>query len=264
MIPVYSIIEFNEELEGGANRPFIVRAIDSNNNYVGQFVVKIFDKNRIVQDNYVGKEFFCSHLATQLDIKTPGLVLLKIQEGINIPTSVVSKLVDYPFQAFLGVKYVDSVNQFTPSFSSKELSEYDIETIFAFDALIMNPDRSRLKPNLLIKNDAIFVIDHEYSLGWCKNNCDINVVNSQTVLLGANEERRHVFYDYLRRRHSDVTFETFTYYIENLNVNFFDGINNELVRHGYGLDYLQNIKSYITEVKSECSIFVDSIRQVIA
>ena len=75
--------------------------------------------------------------------------------------------------------------------------------IFAFDALIANYDRRRRNPNILIRGDHLFVIDHEAAFGFLYPGGS----REQAWDLHQRPLRDHVFYYQLRKR--PIDFSTF-------------------------------------------------------
>lgn len=74
--------------------------------------------------------------------------------------------------------------------------------IFAFDALIENPDRRREKPNCLVQGDQIAIIDHEAAFPLLlifnrKNPWEAGAMRYMTT-----GQDQHLFYNLLKRRKS--------------------------------------------------------------
>jgi HipA-like protein len=72
--------------------------------------------------------------------------------------------------------------------------------IFAFDALIANDDRRSDNPNLLVRGDDIFVIDHEAAFAF------LYLVGRRETAwdLRRRPFRQHVFYYQLRKESTNL------------------------------------------------------------
>jgi len=74
-------------------------------------------------------------------------------------------------------------------------------SIFAFDALIANDDRRYNNPNVLVRGDDIFVIDHEAAFAFLYL---VSTGEAPWELRRRSSLRDHVFYHPLRNR-TDAT-----------------------------------------------------------
>lgn len=83
--------------------------------------------------------------------------------------------------------------------------------LFAFDALIQNPDRGADRPNLLTGNDRILAIDHDsafsfvHALGGPGDPCDLHLLPFL---------EKHVFYSQIRGK--DLDLESFRMRLQSL------------------------------------------------
>ncbi|MFA7421413.1 MAG: HipA family kinase [Melioribacteraceae bacterium] len=152
-----------------ANLPFVISGVDMNSSIKGEFVVKLKSSQRMSPSAAL-RETLASLLAIELGIPTPNPVIIEI----SAPFVATRRGFD-DFQRFnesIGVNFgnqflEDNVIQFVPkdadSFKGriKELQE-----IFVFDLFIENADRTYNKPNLLLKNGCVYVIDHEIAFSF--------------------------------------------------------------------------------------------------
>jgi hypothetical protein len=74
--------------------------------------------------------------------------------------------------------------------------------IFAFDALVQNPDRRFNNPNLLVNGDSILIFDHEIAFSFL---LDIFPSPSPWRLESQQYLADHVFYRQLKSQEIDLT-----------------------------------------------------------
>ncbi len=84
--------------------------------------------------------------------------------------------------------------------------------VFAFDALIQNPDRRYNNPNLLSRDDQIFVIDHDLAFSFLYA---LGTQSAPWVLDGLAFLDHHVFFRQLKG--TQVKFERFVGALEALS-----------------------------------------------
>ena len=151
-------------------------------------------------------EFVASRLAKYFDIPAPELAVVNLDESF-------ARLVaeSYPKKAR---RVLQSVGL---NFGSLQLSDVTIwatdraipeamwqtaTSIFAFDALIQNPDRRFHNPNLFSRGDSLIVYDHESAFSFI----EAILLDSSPWLL-ANEKylADHVFFRRLKSREIDLT-----------------------------------------------------------
>jgi len=74
--------------------------------------------------------------------------------------------------------------------------------IFAFDALIQNPDRRYHNPNLLTKGESLFVYDHELAFSFLD---DVLPSTRSWSMASQRWLREHVLYRRLKSQPIDLT-----------------------------------------------------------
>ena len=158
-----------KSLTESANKPFVISDIDKNNLQKGEYVVKINSSERM-SVNAALREFLASLIAIELEIPTPFPAIIEITKEF-VQTRL--GFDDYArFEKSIGLNYGnkflgENVVQFMPRDpGSYEGFRKNLQEIFIFDIFIENSDRSYLKPNLLVKEKDIFVIDHEIAFGF--------------------------------------------------------------------------------------------------
>jgi hypothetical protein len=124
--------------------------------------------------------------------------------------------------------------------------------IYAFDALIQNPDRAFDNPNLGSRGDDLFVFDHEAAFSFL-----LNVIPSRTPWKLATEQylERHVFAKSLKqiafpadflRRLNDLSGEVTRYF-------------SEQIPNGWRSGDLPKIESHLALMSEHAAEFADEV-----
>lgn len=135
----------------------------------------------------------------------------------------------------------------------------DIDTVFAFDNLIKNADRTNLNPNLQITNNSFYLLDHD--LGLQINN-QTTIENTDLKYIG-KINRYHVFYEYLHSSWSKTKeqfFYTFEEYLKRLNLTVIENALHQLSVVGYSSLRHQLLKDYFKTVKANSHNFANLMR----
>jgi len=248
---------------GGSTYPSLMTLSDSTGAIVGQYVVKVFSQNHIVQAQPTIKELVSNILASEFDLNVPDPVLVKVsQSNIDeLKSSGKFKGKVLLPGLYFGCKYIENVHDYSPLLQDSSFDYWSIETIFAFDVLIRNIDRRERKPNIFLFEDQIYLIDHELCLG-ISDNSFLNFYENNGWSFITNHATRYLFIDRIRRINAKehLSFDTFFYYLSALNLNFLDDIVE--VFKEYEVEIL-NIKEYLYYVKTHSVLFKDLLLQIL-
>lgn len=195
-------------------------------------------------------------MALMFDLPTPRYNIINIEDG---------KLASYYSENevrkfYKGYKFcskkLDQYVGFNPHVSAGFLSDYEIAGIFAFDVLMQNSDRGGLrgKPNLLINDDSLVMIDHELTLPFISDQQPLrNYENNIRIYPFYN----HVLINHLKKiKEKSYIFDEFLEHLRLLNVEslnrVFDDMDKFNIVYGDRLDYFayfQWCKNNIATIK---------------
>ena len=152
-------------MRGGSTRPWAVYVSDSEGKLL-RFVVKVFKDEPFQIQPYVMNEVLGTVIAGMFDLSTPKAAFVEFTEDFiqTLPPQQLEQLGRSPLGVKFGCELLDSSYQYSPSLAKRYLEVYDIESIYAFDNLILNRDRNARKPNLLLHPQQSYLIDHELSM----------------------------------------------------------------------------------------------------
>lgn len=245
------LIRINGQIKESSNFPLEIWALDKTQQ--GSYFAKPFRKNNI-NTFPTAKEILACEIATSFDLPTPRYGI------IDIPNAKLSSFYSdaqirkfHPGYKFCSKK-LEQYTTLNPLASVGFLRDYEIAGIFAFDVLMQNSDRCgfRGKPNLLINDDSLFMIDHELTLSFISENQETtNYENNLNIYPHFN----HVLFPYLKSiKEKNHIFDEFLEYLHFLNLNdlylVFDKMDKFNIEYGDRLDYL----SYFDWCKKNISI----------
>lgn len=247
------IVTIGEVMKGGTTKP--VNIIALNNGTPTNYVMKVFTKSQISQVSSVAKEIVCNELAKQFNLNSPDYGIIKVMHdeftGIYDDERIAKLDEGYKFCS----KYIEGSAIFNPLVTNSFLKDYELASIFAFDFFIYNVDRGgfRNKPNLLINDSDLFLIDHELTFPFIRN--EINEVNYENYL-GNYPFQKHVLIDYLKSlRNKNGLFDEFIEMLKVLNMNHISNIFDFIDKFNIACVERQKFMHYFAWAKNNVAIF---------
>ncbi len=129
--------------------------------------------------------------------------------------------------------------------------------IFAFDALIQNPDRRAEKPNILWKGDDLYIIDHEMGFSFIY---DILPVPCPWKATNMKFMRNHLFHAALKNEM--INLDRFIGVLELLSDNDLRVIE-ENVPIQWRTNSLGKIMGHIRDAAQHANHFADEVRRTL-
>jgi len=174
-----SCFEYRKILQGGVTEPLLMAA---KNNIGEEYVVVLKLRNPAstnghFQGTSLACELICSVIARTIGLPVPDYAVVEVPELLvscieNAQIrQVVSKNVGFNF----GTVYKPEFGLWRPDYRQTSLELLKkLEKVICFDAIVINGDRKKSKPNLLWKGEEILLIDHSLAL-------PVHNVNKQIV-----------------------------------------------------------------------------------
>jgi hypothetical protein len=242
-------------LKGGTTRPWL-GLVDDGGPLPQEYVVKLFSAHDLSQANYVAAEVMGSVLCKEFDIDTPDFCLVEFTEhtGINCPAAFSARLREttYPQPWFASRSELPNA-EFTHRLLKRVLPmKEDAAALFAFDCLILNTDRKKGKPNLLLNDGKVMAIDHERAFALH------NPVSAHYLPL----VKQHVLYPLVRRLHKKegaAMFDTFHEYLRILDLNPWLRALDDLEHYDMGFVHRSAWEKYLQKQKSDPGRLVESL-----
>ncbi|RZK22678.1 MAG: hypothetical protein EOO43_09360 [Flavobacterium sp.] len=226
------------KLTESSNFPLEIWASDRTG-HRSRYYVKSFRKQKI-NTFQTAKEIVACEVALQLDLPTPKYDVIDIA-----PAKLSGFYSDNEVQRFYdGHKFCSKrLEQYNalPRISTGYLRDYEVAGIFAFDVLMQNADRGVRdgKPNLLINDDSLIMIDHELTLSF--------ISSMPSTVDYENNIRLYPYYYHVLLNHVKsikVKSHIFDEFLENLRLlnieslnSVFDEMDKYNIEYGDRLDY---------------------------
>ncbi len=167
MIPILQAVQFHRLMGSGRTTPALCGCEDADGKSAGEFVVKL--RGGLERSIGLTAELVANQLATYFGIPVPTPALVSIDAeladlvALNFPEK--SKRIRDSIGLNFGSRQLSDVTTWPVDKAIPEAMLATAVSIFAFDALIENPDRKfSPNPNLFSRGDVIFVFDHEFGV----------------------------------------------------------------------------------------------------
>ena len=264
-LPVLKAVAFQEfAVRGGSSQPCIVSVTNENGDYLqDSYVLKIFQDHR---RKHTCKEVYASVLANHFELKTPDAALVEVNGAMIRELKKQEKYKNWLVTegVFFASKYMEGVKSFSDTIPLKRYDYWEIGNIFAFDVLIMNLDRQRENPNVIIKNKDIYVIDHESSMNISKPFDAYLNKNHWDYSINKNRGG-HLFGHHLRQlgKNEKVTFNEFIDNLRLLKPDLLYNFAEQLTEYDYEPLDIQDIVSYLADVKRNESKFLELLDKLL-
>lgn len=265
-LPIYEAISFQTVLSGGRTNPWLV--IVNENGREAPYVVKHFSQLQNDRSEAIVNEVIGNVLAREFDLPTPKPALI----DIDSPSFIASI---YDINAFatyehsdsrinFGSEYIHPSYQFIKGSLTRNQAKriVPIDSVFAYDNLIINRDRGQARTNLLMRDKQAYLIDHELAF----HEIDHTTINNINNKIGFRGFEHHIFYDYLKHSNKKVKssyFIEFEEYLRYLPVNNLDSFLQQLTHFGYVTNKHRDIMQYLQTVRNNSTNFVQLLHGLI-
>ena len=229
------------------------------------YAIKLFKQKDANQRCYTGAEAYAHYVAKQLDLSVPDAVLIELPKNLlklveRVSPDKYADILgrDYERPAF-ATKYLSNLLTYSPALSKKYNECGDIETIFAFDTLILNEDRKFRKPNILRSRHNYFLIDHEKSFEGIPYSQSLFNIGTLCPY-----SKYHLFFKILKKKAkkegTKKLFENFEYLFSIASLNGLKDIRHQLNSLNYNTDECELWENYLKEKKQNLSKFITTLK----
>ncbi|MGA7343598.1 MAG: HipA family kinase [Terracidiphilus sp.] len=258
MISQVTATTFHRFLGNGRTSPAVFTCEGSNLSAPDQFVVKLRGGLER-RERGLSHELYASLLATYFGIQCPRPAVVLIER--DLAEAIIEELPGDPHRAQI---IRDSIglnfgSQFLVNLTVWPVDKYVPITmqeaaikVYAFDAMIQNPDRSFNNPNLGSRGDDLFIFDHESAFSFL-----LAIFPSQTPwrLITEGYLDRHVFARALRQ----VTFPAdFLQLLSGLSNDLLH-VLSEQIPDGWRSEDLPRIGSHLALIREHAAEFAEEV-----
>jgi hypothetical protein len=256
MVPHLIATQFERFMTSGRTSPAVFGCRNNEDDPVGEYVIKL--RGAVGEQGSIN-ELVGNRLASWFQIPVPepavvsiGAELARIAAGIRPEKAsllISSAGLNFGSEALIGFS-TWPVDKHIP----EALRQCAIE-IFAFDALIQNPDRRQSNPNLLTKGDRFVVYDHEIAFSFL-----LDILPSRTPwkLAGQAYLYEHAFYPQLRSKEVDLS--GFTARLFGLSDAVINGFFGEIPAE-WKNEKIQMLGDHIGAMRGHAEEFAEEVRR---
>ncbi|MEI6350219.1 MAG: HipA family kinase [Verrucomicrobiota bacterium] len=166
MLPRFTVSRFGKVISSGRTRPCIVYCENEEGEEM-EFVIKLTGSEGGVKGLVC--EIIAAQFANDLDLRIPESSLLEIGADFaaTVPNKDIAEIMNRSIGWNFATKKLPASYYIVPPAKplSVELRKTAAE-IFAFDAMIQNPDRRIINPNCLTNGNEIVILDHELAFSF--------------------------------------------------------------------------------------------------
>lgn len=259
MLPRLTAVQFQKFMTSGRTSPALCGCENQAGALVGEYVVKL---RGTVGAPGLLNELFAARLADHFGLASPEPALITIETSLVelIATTQPARAAHIRSSVGLnfGSKALSGVSIWPVDKSVPEAMWQSAVNIFAFDALIQNPDRRFSNPNLFTKGDSLLVFDHETALSFL---LAILPPPAPWTLDDQPYLTDHVFYRVLKSKPIDLT--GFAASLGGLSDPVLAGIVAEMPTE-WNNDILPKIEQHLRMVRERAGEFAEEIQRILA
>ncbi|MGN6640063.1 MAG: HipA family kinase [Mucilaginibacter sp.] len=261
--------------KGGSTKPWKIITINPDQDQPLEipYVLKLFTKNQVTQQNPIGKEFLCNFLASEFDLIAPECGVVRLSPTFldtlekNQFNEFGHKYQGHTFASRLCTDAILYTENMPRSFPIK-----DYVNIFTFDCLTFNADRGgfRNKPNILVDDDGFILIDHEltffFSDGHSKKAFEVVVENIEKNTISPFAYNKHVFYRVLKHYKGSKKniFDEARESLKNLNINAVNTYISNLEKYDIKVGSKVLIIDYLSYIKQNSDKYINILLGLIS
>lgn len=249
-------VQFSRFMTSGRTSPALCGCEDETGEAKGEYVVKLRGS---IQDRGLLNELLGARLASHFGLLSPLPALVTMDgsftELIAGIDSAKADVVRASAGLNFGTKALIGYNTWPVDKHIPESLWSTAVKIFAFDALLQNPDRRYANPNLLTRGDEIMVFDHEVAFSFL---LDIFPSTEPWLLAEQTYLEQHVFFRQLKSQEIDL--EEFTERLKNLSDQALDDMFAD-VPVEWKNDNEARIDSHLSTIRDHAEEFAEQIRR---
>lgn len=259
MISRLNAVSFLRFMSSGRTSPALCGCEDNAGSEAGEYVVKL---RGAIRDGGSANELISSLMAVYFGLACPAPAIIRMSPPLiqliaefdpsKSQISNASAGLNFGSKALIGYS-TWPVDNMIPEYLRQRAAE-----IFAFDALLQNPDRRFNNPNLFIKGDEFVVFDHELAFSFL---LDVFPSSSPWILDRQVYLRDHVFYRQLKSKSLDLT--GFTTALSNVEDSVLEGLFADIPQEWKNESGLR-IQEHLISMRDHAEEFAEQVRRFLA
>lgn len=262
-LPLYDAQVFIKELTSGANAPILVRAMEVNSKDMNEVVAKISYSERMNPTAFM-REMLALFIAKELELKIPEPIVVNISREFadSIDDPAIHNRVFHSLGHHFGTIYLPNFPVFAHVLVKKALFPI-MQKIFIFDMFIENPDRTFLKPNMLLDQNDIYIFDHEMAFSFIMDAGD----KDQNKIWHIGDAHRyladfHVLFSIIRR--SNFVNDDFIDKLGSLNDHFWSRAETIIPSEWLDKEIFDKIKNNLFSKIKHLQYYKEEIKRLLS
>jgi hypothetical protein len=258
--------QFHRLMETGRTSPLLCGCEDSAERHIGDYVVKLRGSVERRESGMLS-EIVCSQIAAHFGILVPEPSIVEINRSFAelVAAQLVALRRPEVAKGILGSIGLNFGSQLLTGVGTwpvdKQIPEAMLDSavdLFAFDALVQNPDRSYDNPNVFTRGDAMFAYDHEVAFSFL-----LDIRPSPTPWLLDREAYldRHVFFARLKGKQIDLA--NFAKRLWLLTDDLLAAMRASVPESWANPDWLK-VEAHLRAMREHADEFVESVRRRLA
>jgi hypothetical protein len=259
MIRHLAAVQFTRFMTRGRTSPALCSCEDELGNPAGDYVLKL---RGFVQETGSLREVLGNKLASHFDLLSPEPALITLEQALvnlmagsdHSKAGIVNGSVGLNF----GSKTVTGFSTWPVDKRIPDAVRQTAINIFAFDALVQNPDRMFSNPNLFTKGDDVIIYDHEIAFSFL-----LDILPSPNPWLLGHQQylTNHVFYRQLKSQEIDLI--GFTSHLRDLSDSILGQILAEVPPEWNNEDG-HKIGRHLAIMRDHAEEFAEEVRRFLA
>lgn len=259
MVPRLAATHFERFMDSGRTAPALCGCVDESGNAMGEYVVKLRGAVEIGDAGLIN-ELLAVKLAGHFKLQTPAAAVVSIERELidlivdRYPSREASLLRSIGLN--FGSKHLVGVGTWPVDKPIPEEDRVTAAEVFAFDALLQNPDRGYNNPNLFVRD--ITLIDHESAFSFL-----LAVLPSAEPWNIEREAylQNHVFYKRLKSKPIEI--EDFAAALASLSDDVMEAMVADVPAEWDNQERVAKIVQHLRTVREHVTEFAESIRRVL-
>jgi hypothetical protein len=258
MIPRLTAVQFERFMTSGRTSPALVSCEDQAGAMVGEYVLKL---RGAIGTSGLLKEALAVGLARHFGLASPEPALVKIEpafaELVANAQAFQAALIKSSTGLNFGTKVLSGVTIWPVEKTIPEAMWQSAVNVFAFDALVQNPDRRFGNPNIFTRGDDLLIFDHEMAFSFV-----LALFPSATPWRLDDQQyfANHVFYRKLKSKPIDLT--GFTASLGGLSDAILAGIVADFPFE-WNNGTLAKIEAHLRAVRDHRLEFAEEVRRIL-
>jgi hypothetical protein len=262
MIPRYIASRFERFMSSGRTSPALFGCEDASGSPMDEFVVKLRGSLR---NGGLVRELLASRLATYFGLSTPAPALIVIEQELVDLVLTLSDISPSQVAAIrgssglnFGTRHLVGAGTWPTDKSIPESRRDSALEIFAFDALIQNPDRRFDNPNLFARLDEFIIFDHETAFSFL---FDIGPATAPWEIDIHRYLVDHAFYRRLKSK--EIELEGFISKLGTLSESALQRVVAEVPAEWENEECIPSIVRHVLDVCNHANEFAEAIRRIL-